>query len=54
MNISYSLQDDTNGGESSAEKTVPTLFTMCTVNSYGSADLDSMKDDGKPLRISGI
>ena len=33
---------------------MPTLFTMCTVNSYGSADIEAMKDDGKPLRISGI
>ncbi|XP_028401307.1 ubiquitin carboxyl-terminal hydrolase 15-like [Dendronephthya gigantea] len=43
--------DENNKGESS-EKTVPTLFTMCTVNSYGSADIETLKDDGKPLRIS--
>ncbi|CAB3993110.1 ubiquitin carboxyl-terminal hydrolase 15-like isoform X1 [Paramuricea clavata] len=44
--------DDSNEGKSS-EKAVPTLFTMCTVNSYGSSDIDSLKDDGKALRISG-
>ena len=25
---------------------------MCTVNSYGSAEIDHLKDDGKPLNIS--
>lgn len=31
---------------------MPVLFTMCTVNSYGSAEIDHLKDDGKPLNIS--
>lgn len=27
---------------------------MRTVNSYGSADIDILKDNEKPLKISGI
>ncbi|XP_046852979.1 ubiquitin carboxyl-terminal hydrolase 4-like [Xenia sp. Carnegie-2017] len=38
--------------ESSNCKGMPVLFTMCTVNSYGSAEIDHLKDDGKPLNIS--
>ena len=43
-------RDKTQRGDTSK----PTLFTMSTVNSYGSADIEHLKDDGKPLKLSGM
>ena len=35
-----------------ADRKPPRLFTFTCVNSYGNAEVDAIKDDGKPIRFS--
>ncbi len=35
-----------------ADRKPPRLFTFTCVNSYGTAEVDAIKDDGKPIKFS--
>ena len=35
-----------------ADRKPQRLFTFTCVNSYGNAEVDAIKDDGKPIRFS--
>ena len=46
--------DDVNEDDivNEADRKPPRLFTFTCVNSYGNAEVDAIKDDGKPIKFS--
>lgn len=55
MNECLKTDDDNaerSANNQSSDVCMPCLFTLCTVNSYGSAEIEHLKDDGEPLKLS--
>ena len=46
------MDTEENDKKEDCEEKIPRLFTIKIVNTYGSADLDTLKDDGSVLKIS--
>ncbi len=58
-NEETSMSEETNSADvneddtiNEADRTPPRMFTFTCVNSYGNAEVDAIRDDGKPIKFS--